>query len=133
MYMCYMYFFIICRSTIISLLWPSIMADEHNVNTKRHIYTQHYKVRLLETVELFKSIIENKCTNASTLKQKEDAWEKVSHMFNSETCNGPIRTTKSLVACYKNIKSDAKKHLAAEKVIVIFFCKWPYIAVNILL
>jgi len=74
---------------------------------------------LLELVEGSKEIIENKCTNAVTTRQKEEAWERVGLQFNALTTDGIQRTDDQLKNCYQNIKKSTKKKISQDKVNLI--------------
>jgi Myb/SANT-like DNA-binding domain len=59
-------------------------------------------------------VVENKITNASSLKKKMEAWESITSSFNS-VAESP-RTVKQLKTLYENIKRKARKDVAEEHV-----------------
>lgn len=69
---------------------------------------------LINILEGVNHILENKETNASSVEEKKKAWERVTELYN--TANSVTRrTTKQLIAKYKNIKAASRKRIADEK------------------
>lgn len=62
------------------------------------------KTLLINTIHLYKNIIENKQTNATTWRDKDLAWTKITDNFNSQTEEGCFRTKEALKKYYENIK-----------------------------
>jgi hypothetical protein len=54
---------------------------------------------------------------------KDKAWEELTRFFNQQSTTGLLRTAQQLKACYKGIKQNARKNLAADKVCVCPFLK----------
>jgi hypothetical protein len=71
---------------------------------------------LLTLVEQY-PIIENKKTDGATSKEKENAWQKITAEYNSQTSFAP-RATEKLVSCYKNQKSKVKKIHSNDKMAI---------------
>jgi endo-alpha-1,4-polygalactosaminidase (GH114 family) len=85
-------------------------------NTKRRFFSQGEKLLLIEIVEQYKYVVENKKTDAVTSKQKEEAWVKIVSQFNRQSTEGILRTTKQLHTCYLNQKRESKQKVATDKV-----------------
>lgn len=69
---------------------------------------------LITIIQDFKHILECHITNKKSTKAKNDAWVKISTIFNSQNTNlRPIDTLRSL---YDSLKKDVKKALASHKV-----------------
>lgn len=69
------------------------------------------KQYLIDLLQLYRNIIENKKTDSSTNLKKVAAWDEITKKFNSVN-NRYIRTSEQLKNCYENIKKRAKKNLA---------------------
>lgn len=78
-------------------------------------FSAREKSLLLNTVYSFKNIIENKKTNAQSWKEKDEAWEKVTKAFNSQTVEGYPRSKESLRKYYDNIKKMVRRDVANER------------------
>ncbi|XP_046384742.1 myb/SANT-like DNA-binding domain-containing protein 3 [Ischnura elegans] len=78
-------------------------------------FSELEKSRLLDLVETYSNVIENKRTDATTCHEKMKAWEGISVAFNSTETNA-VRTWKQLKNCYENMKRRAKKNAADEKI-----------------
>lgn len=57
----------------------------------------------------FKGIVENKKTNAQTWREKDEAWDKITKAFNSQTSEVYPRVKKALKKYYDNIKKKCPK------------------------
>lgn len=78
-------------------------------------FTAKEKTMLLNIIFTFKEVIECKKTDAITWKQKDEAWKKVTNIFNSQTTETFARTKESLKKFYDNVKKNVRKEVAAEK------------------
>ncbi|KAG5871679.1 hypothetical protein JTB14_012040 [Gonioctena quinquepunctata] len=65
---------------------------------------------LIKLANKHKKVIENKKTDGTTWKSKEEAWKEIQRSFNS-CSNGPPRTFKQLKMKYEGIKKDMKKKM----------------------
>ncbi|KAF5301101.1 hypothetical protein FQR65_LT19282 [Abscondita terminalis] len=78
-------------------------------------YTEADK-ELLSTIAIkYFHIIENKKTDALTIKQKHEAWENIAVDYNSSTINLK-RTALQLKNAYNNFKKKLKKESAEDKI-----------------
>lgn len=68
---------------------------------------------LSKLVYKYKHVVENKKTDGVTVKQKFEAWKKISEEF-CASASSP-RTAEQLRNFYKNTKSNLKKELATER------------------
>lgn len=78
-------------------------------------YLEEEKENLLTIMEDFKTIIENKKTDAVSSQIKSNAWTHIADLYNSQAKTG-LRTGIQLKLLYDNLKKTAKKHKADEKV-----------------
>ncbi|XP_067118202.1 myb/SANT-like DNA-binding domain-containing protein 3 [Centruroides vittatus] len=90
------------------------MAESQTDNGARRNFTNFEKEILLELVEKYKSIIENKKTNAVSSKQKRSTWEVLTEEFNGIP-GVTSRKSKQLWDCYKNLKKKAVKEQSQKK------------------
>ncbi|VEN42773.1 unnamed protein product [Callosobruchus maculatus] len=79
--------------------------DPNMVYNEKHI--------LLELIEKYFGVIENKKTDAVSVGKKNEVWEKIRIEFNSQTL--VPRTTDTLKNTWKNLKADARKKAAEER------------------
>lgn len=79
------------------------------------IFSATEKSVLLNIIFTFKSVIENKKTDAVTWRQKDNAWNKITSQFNCQTPENHPRTKESLRKLYDNIKKNLRKDVAMEK------------------
>ncbi|XP_018576805.1 myb/SANT-like DNA-binding domain-containing protein 3 [Anoplophora glabripennis] len=88
---------------------------ENNENIKRaRNFSDFDKNVLFEIVQNYLHIVENKKTDASNVKLKNEAWASIARQFNS-TCQSGIRTEKQLHALYDGIKKKARKNMYHDK------------------
>ncbi|KAG5870111.1 hypothetical protein JTB14_034675 [Gonioctena quinquepunctata] len=90
-------------------------ADEECKKKRSPDFTGREKSTLLNLIYTYKSIIENKRTDAVTWREKEDAWAKITSLFNASSPEGIPRAKDSLKKCYDNIKKNKRKEVAQEK------------------
>ncbi|XP_064643087.1 myb/SANT-like DNA-binding domain-containing protein 3 [Lineus longissimus] len=77
-------------------------------------YSKVEKAVLLELIDDYKDIIENKKHDSKVSKKKELAWDSVTRKYNSEP-NVHHRDKAQLKTFWKNVKMRAKKDIAEEK------------------
>lgn len=77
-------------------------------------FTQSEVDLLIDIVLKFKHIIENKQTDATTWKDKNQAWEKITEEFNASSGNYP-RSLKTLRAKYDMVKKGIRKKCSVLK------------------
>ena len=87
------------------------MGDKRKRSTN---FSLAEKEILLELVQQQWSVIENKKTDAVSGKKKDFAWERIAANFNSQ--NETFRTLESLKNLWDNIKKNARKSHAENKV-----------------
>lgn len=86
-----------------------------NVSCNKRIQFSRDKEQLLVSlVKKYKSIIENKKSNASTWKDKEKAWQVIEKEFNSNSGQNS-RNAKQLKEKYLNMKKRVKQKFSNEK------------------
>uniref|UniRef100_A0A6P7GMB6 Regulatory protein zeste n=1 Tax=Diabrotica virgifera virgifera TaxID=50390 RepID=A0A6P7GMB6_DIAVI len=92
------------------------MSNIEKVEKKepRKNYTEREKCLLLDIIEKYKHIIENKTTNAAWTNEKNAAWEKVTLEFNASS-DSP-RTAKQLTTAYLNLKRVTRQNIANENI-----------------
>nr|CAH7765791.1 unnamed protein product [Callosobruchus chinensis] len=59
-------------------------------------------------------VLENKKTDSTTWRQKDEAWDKITNYFNSQTTEY-ARTKESLRKFYDILKKNLRKDVAEEK------------------
>ncbi|XP_070850662.1 myb/SANT-like DNA-binding domain-containing protein 3 isoform X2 [Drosophila suzukii] len=64
------------------------------------------EIKLLELLEPYRHIIDNKNSDSATCQLKKETWEKLAHQFSSQT--GSNRTWRTLKDKYKNMNSKLK-------------------------
>lgn len=87
---------------------------EDTTCVRKHFSTFE-KELLLELTKKNLGVIENKKTNAVSIKEKQETWKKIGTEFNSIPGVTP-RTSKQLWDCYKNLKKKAVKERAKNKI-----------------
>ncbi|KAJ8911556.1 hypothetical protein NQ315_007937 [Exocentrus adspersus] len=91
------------------------METEKKENVKRaRNFTDFDKNLLFEIVQKYMNIIENKKTDATNIKIKNEIWDSVKEEFNSN-CQSGNRTSKQLHALYDGMKKKARKNLHEDK------------------
>ncbi|CAH1109753.1 unnamed protein product [Psylliodes chrysocephalus] len=74
------------------------------------------KSLLIQLVEKYKNIIENKKSDAISWKDKDEAWVKISQQFNANCPENIHRKKESLKKTYENLKKNIRKDVADEKI-----------------
>jgi Myb/SANT-like DNA-binding protein len=69
-------------------------------------YTDSERQHLRQLVQKYKSIVENKKTDAVSNDRKKKTWEQITTEFNAQGSSN--RTTASLQRCWENLKSRTK-------------------------
>lgn len=85
-----------------------------NVAKKRVNYTSEEKNVLISIVDKYKSIIENKTTNAVANNEKDKAWVLLCEDFNARGVK-IYRDADSLRKQWSNMKQESKKKAAKER------------------
>ncbi|XP_055851302.1 uncharacterized protein LOC129915671 [Episyrphus balteatus] len=88
------------------------MAEKRKRNPN---FSNHEKSILLQCVSEEKNIVENKKTDGTTWKEKEQAWVRITNSFNALSGGACYRTTEALKKLYIVYKKDVRKEAAAEK------------------
>ncbi|GLV46111.1 uncharacterized protein CBL_07178, partial [Carabus blaptoides fortunei] len=78
-------------------------------------YTTDERILLLNLVNKYKKIIENKKTDAISVKQKNEIWSKKEKEFNTEAPNNVYRNDDSLHKYYINLKKNTREKVANIK------------------
>ncbi len=73
-------------------------------------FTEREKAIVLELVDEWKLIVEDKKTDYGTKTKKDDAWEAIAVVFNSSD-GASLRTAKQLRDWWKNSKARSKKEV----------------------
>ena len=90
------------------------MSDKTSKKQRGANFSVGDKALLLNIVEGYNKIIENKKTDAVWSREKENAWREVAADFNRSSENG--RTPQQLKTAYVNYKRRAKRAAADDKV-----------------
>lgn len=70
---------------------------------------------LTELVTKYRSVIENKKTDAVTNKDKEAVWSTIAATFNAASSGSTVRTSKTLKLKYESLKKCAKKKMTLHR------------------
>ncbi|KAG5888851.1 hypothetical protein JTB14_037689 [Gonioctena quinquepunctata] len=73
------------------------------------------KTVLLNIINTYKSIIECKKMDGTTWRQKDEAWNKICAVFNSNSPGNYPRNKEYLKKFFDNIKKNVRKEIAAER------------------
>ncbi|KAK9506792.1 hypothetical protein O3M35_008664 [Rhynocoris fuscipes] len=79
-------------------------------------FSESEKQLLLSIVSEHFQIIENKKSDALTIKEKNNAWELIAERFNAQQCENGTRTAVQLKNAYHNFKRKLKKDTANDKI-----------------
>ncbi|XP_012270310.1 myb/SANT-like DNA-binding domain-containing protein 3 isoform X2 [Orussus abietinus] len=82
----------------------SMMATKKRGANFSHVEKQ----RLVEYVTLYKDIIENRKTDAASVRKKDECWNNVACRFNSDEVSQQ-RSVESLKMCWENLKKKTRK------------------------
>lgn len=77
-------------------------------------YVEEEKEILLDLVEIYKDIIENKRTDSVTIEKKRRIWAEITVKFNEKATTG-LRTDEQLKSLYDNLKRKVRKDLLKDK------------------
>ncbi|KAI4468172.1 apontic [Holotrichia oblita] len=91
-----------------------LFTMEQKNKTRGPNYSSDEKCILINIIAKYKNIIENKKTDATTWKEKENTWKKITSEFNSQCC-GNYRSTESLKKYYENQKKMLRKNVVENK------------------
>ncbi|XP_025264500.1 uncharacterized protein LOC112638834 [Camponotus floridanus] len=75
-------------------------------------FTKDEKLQLVKELSTYHHIIENKVTNMTSNREKEEAWANVTINFNKNKPEIQQRTERCLRLCWDNLKRDTKKYCA---------------------
>ncbi|CAG9763448.1 unnamed protein product [Ceutorhynchus assimilis] len=78
-------------------------------------YANNEKEYLLNLIEKYKNIIENKKTDGVSVKEKKETWEKICQEFNSASPSLHYRPMESLKKTYEKMKEEIRKKTAELK------------------
>ncbi|KAJ8971787.1 hypothetical protein NQ314_000533 [Rhamnusium bicolor] len=99
------------------------MDEIASTSTSKRIRTANYSLEeknvLLQLVQKYKIIIENKKTDASSNAEKESIWRKIYAEFNSVAPNNIERDVTSLKKAYLNMKKTVRKEIAEERLSIL--------------
>ncbi|KAJ8950543.1 hypothetical protein NQ314_007852 [Rhamnusium bicolor] len=99
------------------------MDEIASTSTSKRIRTANYSLEeknvLLQLVQKYKNIIENKKTDASSNAEKESIWRKIYAEFNSVAPNNIERDVTSLKKAYLNMKKTVRKEIAEERLSIL--------------
>ncbi|KAJ8952307.1 hypothetical protein NQ314_007563 [Rhamnusium bicolor] len=84
------------------------------VSKRSRNFTDYDRNLLFELVIQYKHVLENKKTDGTSVKQKNEAWDEITLKYNSSCQTGP-RNAKQLHALYDGIKKKARKNLHDDK------------------
>ncbi|XP_071581146.1 uncharacterized protein [Temnothorax nylanderi] len=86
-------------------------------NPKKRLpnFSTDEKITLIEIIESKKHVIENKQTDAITIKEKEKCWSDINREFNSK-CILANRNITSLKSCWDNLKKRTPKNTSQKSV-----------------
>lgn len=98
-------------------LWAFCIGFENMEDDKKRApnFTNSEKELLLTVVAEYKDIIECKRRDGANWRAKEDAWVKVSHIYNAQSMTNIHRSKEALKKCYENLKHSIKIDAANEK------------------
>lgn len=77
-------------------------------------YVEEEKEILLDLVEVYKDIIENKKTDSVTIEKKRRIWADITVKFNEKATTG-VRTDEQLKSLYDNLKRKVRKDLLKDR------------------
>ena len=84
------------------------------MSQSRQFYSELEKSLLVELAGKHKDVLESKKNDYKSIRQKNIAWEALSHEFNSQS-GVTKRDSKQLKKCLENVKARAKKQIAEER------------------
>ena len=92
-------------------------SSSHEAALKRRSanYTFSEKEKLINIIQGYKDIIENKKTDSVSIKCKKETWQKICAEFNAASPNLQYRPVESLKKCYEKQKEDLRKRYANAK------------------
>ncbi|KAI8116125.1 Myb/SANT-like DNA-binding domain-containing protein 3 [Lucilia cuprina] len=89
------------------------MSQNNEKRQRGKNFSLNEEYLLVDLVEIYKSVLENKKSDAVTWRQKNETWEKLASEFASQS--GVQRTWKALRDKYENLKRKSKLEKATEK------------------
>ncbi|XP_071652525.1 uncharacterized protein [Temnothorax longispinosus] len=88
------------------------MDGKENKMIRGKNFTNSEKQELIEKIYPYRNIIENKETNTTSNKEKDEAWADITKNFNMNKPAFLERTEKKLRNCWDNMKRDTRKYCA---------------------
>lgn len=92
--------------------------SEEKVNKSQRKRAQNFseaeKMILVNLIQQYKNVLENKKSDAVTSKDKDKCWKILEHSFNSRS-SGQYRSSEVLKSCWDNLKKKTRKFFADER------------------
>lgn len=85
------------------------------METKKHVFTNIEKKCFLDIIKKFSKVIENKNTDGTTLRRKNQAWDKVTAEFNASPLTTSQATHKQLRRLWMNLKQRHREALRKKR------------------
>nr|CAI5843091.1 unnamed protein product [Callosobruchus analis] len=76
-------------------------------------FSKDEELLLVRTVAKFKQVVECKITDKVNNQEKNEAWQKITHLVNAN--NTSVRTAEQLRIKYENLKAKARKVVSQQK------------------
>ncbi|CAG4969767.1 unnamed protein product [Colias eurytheme] len=95
------------------------MAEKSTKHTRSRApnFSKEDQLLLFDSIKPYAHIIECKQTDSVKQSDKQNAWTKITEVFNANTSN-LHRTTENLLSCYRNAKSKFKKQHSEAKMLI---------------
>ncbi|KAH1021639.1 hypothetical protein HUJ04_011132, partial [Dendroctonus ponderosae] len=90
----------------------------NGVNEKRQRsqnFCNDEKISLMDIIEKYKNIVENKKTDCISSNQKKKAWVQIANEFNAICPDSSFRDCNTLKKFYENKKKEVRKYVLHEK------------------
>lgn len=92
---------------------------EHSITCSNHKkrapnFSANERGLLLNIIATFKNVVENKKTDGTTWRLKDETWGKITSIFNSQSSENVSRSKDSLRKYYENLKKNIRKDVAQE-------------------
>ncbi|XP_039303469.1 myb/SANT-like DNA-binding domain-containing protein 3 [Solenopsis invicta] len=89
-------------------------------------FSEAEKICLINLIQQYKDVLENKKSDAVTSKDKDKCWKVIEHLFNSRS-SGEFRNSEVLKSCWDNLKKKTK-FFADEKMQIYKTGGGPYVS-----
>lgn len=90
-------------------------------------FSEAEKICLINLIQQYKDVLENKKSDAVTSKDKDKCWKVIEHLFNSRS-SGEFRNSEVLKSCWDNLKKKTRKFFADEKMQLYKTGGGPYVS-----